>query len=158
MPSFRIESRLAASTPEVWSEVTTAAGINKELGPWLHMTVPREFAGLDTTQPIPLGRRLFRSWILLFGVLPIDYDDLTVVRLDPGRGFLERSSMATARIWQHERLLEPDGVGCRLVDELRWEPRSRLFALVLSAIVPRLFRHRHRRLRARFGSAPSSPT
>ena len=50
-----------------------------------------------------LGERLFRSWILLFGVLPIDYDDITLVSIEPGRGFHERSSMLSMRVWEHER-------------------------------------------------------
>jgi hypothetical protein len=29
--------------------------------------------------------------VLFLGVLPIDYDDLTLVSLEPGRGFHERS-------------------------------------------------------------------
>jgi hypothetical protein len=28
----------------------------------------------------------------LFGVLPFDYDDLTIVELEPGRGFQEEST------------------------------------------------------------------
>ena len=35
---------------------------------------------------MPLGRRWFRSWILLRGVLPFDYDELRIERLDPERG------------------------------------------------------------------------
>ena len=66
-----------------------------------------------------LGERIFRSWVLLFGVLPIDYDDLTLIALEPGRGFHERSRMLSMRVWEHERTLEPDGEGgCRVRDRL----------------------------------------
>jgi hypothetical protein len=46
---------------------------------------------------LPLGRRLCRSWILLFGLLPIDYDDLTLLRWRPGVEFLEVSPMLSQR-------------------------------------------------------------
>ena len=40
-------------------------------------------------------------------MIPIDYDDLTLVALEPGRGFHERSRMLSMRVWEHERTLEP---------------------------------------------------
>ena len=64
---------------------------------------------------------------LLFGLIPFDYDDLCVERLDPGVGFLERSKMLSARVWEHERTLEPlDGGGTRVTDRVRFEPRVRV--------------------------------
>ena len=49
--------------------------------------------------------------------MPFDYDELTLVRLDPGRGFLERSRMLSQRLWEHERTLEPSGEGGCLVTD-----------------------------------------
>jgi ligand-binding SRPBCC domain-containing protein len=97
-----------------------------------------------------LGERLFRSWVLLFGVLPIDYDDLTLVAIEPGRGFQERSRMLSMRVWEHDRTLTPDGTGCVVRDELRLEPRLPGMGPLLEWVVRALFRHRHRRLRRRF--------
>jgi len=70
------------------------------------MTVPRGFERLDPER-VELGRPLGRSWVLLFGLIPFDYDEITLVRLEEGRGFLERSQMLTQRTWEHERTLEP---------------------------------------------------
>jgi hypothetical protein len=129
-------------------------GINDELAPLLRMTHP---PGLDRLEPgiAELGRSAFRSWILLLGVLPVDYDDITIVRLDPGRGFLERSSLGTQRLWEHERRLDPGGGGCTIVDRVRHEPRLPIVGRRQSALLRQLFRHRHRhrRLRRRFGGA-----
>jgi hypothetical protein len=100
---------------------------------------------------VELGRRLCRSFVLLGGVLPIDYDDLTLVRLDPPAGFLERSSMLSQRVWEHERTLEQTPEGCVLTDRISYAPRIPLPATLSRAVYARVFRHRHRRLRRRFG-------
>ena len=143
-------SFLAAPPDEVWARVSTLAGINAELWPLARMTYPPGLARLDPAV-VPLGRRAFRSIILLLGVLPVEYDDLTLLRLEPGRGFLERSSTLTLRRWQHERTVEGAGGGCYVEDRLTLEPRWPPVAPLALAIVRGLFRHRHRRLRATFG-------
>jgi ligand-binding SRPBCC domain-containing protein len=130
--------------------VSSAAGVNDELRPLLRMTASRELRqrGLDA---VVVGERVCRSWVLLLGVLPVDYDDITLVRLDPPHGFLERSAMLSQRIWQHERTIEPAPGGCVLVDRVSYEPRLPVPDVALRALYARVFRHRHRRLRRRFG-------
>jgi ligand-binding SRPBCC domain-containing protein len=148
---FRISSRVNAPAEAVWERATTAEGINAELMPIVRMTLPRGVGRLDP-ESVPIGRRIGRSWILLFGVLPIDFDDITLVRLDPGRGFLERSPMLTQRLWEHERTIEPQAAGASLVtDRVRFEPKLRLPAGTLTPLFRTVFRHRHRRLRRHFG-------
>jgi len=134
----------------VWDRVTTAAGINDEMYPYLRMTLPRALESLDPAS-VELGERIGRSWILLFGLLPIDYDDIGLVRLDPGEGFLERSTMLSQRAWEHERTLEPVEGGCRVTDRVRWEPRLGFLASPLRPVFAWFFRHRHRRLVRHFG-------
>jgi ligand-binding SRPBCC domain-containing protein len=148
---IRVGSELRAGTQEVWERVVTAEGVNAELGPWMRMTVPRGFEdfGIDAVEP---GTRIGRSWVLLFGLIPFDYDDLTLERVDPGRGFLERSSMLSMRLWEHERAIEPQGEGCTITDRLAWEPRLPLPGALMRPVVQAIFRHRHRQLRRHFGS------
>ena len=138
---------MPAAPDAVWDRVASLDGINHELRPWMRMTAPRGVETLDPAE-IRMGERLFRSWILLFGVIPFDYDDLTLVRLEPGEGFLERSKMLSQRVWEHERTLEPVDGGCRVTDRLRFEPRVPGSGALARALVARIFRHRHRRLRA----------
>lgn len=67
---FEVSSNLEISSDEV-SELLTMRGVNKELGPLIRMTAPSEWSD----RPIyewPVGRVLFSSWILLFGIIPID--------------------------------------------------------------------------------------
>ena len=143
------ESEVPAPPESVWARVASLDGINDELGPWLRMTAPA--GAVLAPEHVPLGRTWFRSWILLFGLFPFDYDDLCVERLDPGRGFLERSTMLSARVWEHERTLEAveDG-GTRVTDRVRFEPRVRGVARLQRTIVAAIVRHRHRRLRRYF--------
>jgi hypothetical protein len=127
----------------------SAEGINDELGPLLRMTVPRGVESLDlhALEPGPLGR----SWLLLFGLLPVDYDDIGLVRIEPGRGFLERSTMLSQRLWEHERTIEPGGEGTTIVDRIAWEPRLPLPGRLLRPLFGAVFRHRHRQLQRHFG-------
>lgn len=149
MRSFEIASDLAASPEAVWQRVVTPAGINDELLPLMRMTMPRHLRGATIDQ-IPLQQRIGRCWLLLLGLVPVDYDDLALVEVDPGRRFLEHSTMLTQSRWSHERIVEPHDGGCRVIDRLRWEGRTRAFEAVFGAAVPILFRHRNRRLRRHF--------
>jgi ligand-binding SRPBCC domain-containing protein len=144
-------SELRAPAEQVWARVASADGINHELGPWMRMTAPR---GTELSlDDVPLGRPWFRSWVLLLGVLPFDYDELCIERLEPGRGFLERSRMLSAPLWEHERSLEPlAGGGTRVTDRVAFQPRLRVAARLHRALIAAIFRHRHRRLRAHFGA------
>jgi hypothetical protein len=142
---FEITSVVRASPAAVWARVSTIAGINHELMPLATMTCPPEFAALDPAR-VPLGERLFRSWVLLFGLVPIEYDDLTLVRIEPGRGFLESSRMLSQRRWIHERTLDAVEGGCRVTDRIQFEPRLPVGGRAFLAVFRFFFRHRHRRL------------
>jgi ligand-binding SRPBCC domain-containing protein len=140
-------SRVTASPEEVWAHVITMAGVNAELWPLLQMTAPREASDLDISA-MPLGRTAFRSWVLLFGMLPIDRSDLTILSVAPGH-FLERSPMWSQELWQHERTIEAAEGGCTITDRLTFSPR--FAGPVIDRFVGVLFRHRHAVLRRTFG-------
>ena len=154
--AFSRSSLLGASAEEVWAVVSTPEGVNAEFKPFLRMTFPPSVRSLDP-DTVPLGERICRSWILLFGLLPVDYDDLVLVSVDPPRGFHERSSMLSQRVWEHERTIEPLGDGgCRLTDRLRFEPRLGLPPVLFLPTFRLAFRWRHFRLRRAFGAAPAT--
>lgn len=150
-----MSSHLEAPAQQVWERVISPEGINDEMRPWLRMTLP---AGVESLDPesVELGKPIGRSWILLFGLLPFDYDDVTLVRLDPGRGFLERSTMLSQRSWEHERTLEPTESGCLVTDRVSWQPRLGLPGRPLRPVIAWFFRHRHARLRRRFGGSQAT--
>jgi ligand-binding SRPBCC domain-containing protein len=148
-----VSSRLDADPGAVWDRVTTPAGINDEMRPIMRMSVPAGVDGLDP-EKIELGTRIGRSWVFLFGLVPFDYDDITLIALEPGRRFVERSSMLSQRIWEHERTLEPAGAGCLITDRVCWQTRLGLPGRPLRPLIGFIFRHRHRRLQRRFGGSP----
>ena len=84
-----------ASAAQVWQRVVTPEGINDELRPWLTMSLPRG-AGALTVDTVPVGTPVGRAWLRLFGVLPFDYDHLTIAELEPGRDGSTRSRRCSA--------------------------------------------------------------
>src|SRR3990170_8110995 len=102
------QSIIDAPAEQVWDRVVTPEGINDELRPWMTMSMPRGAESL-TVDNVPIGTPIGRAWLRLFGVLPFDYDLLTIAELQPGRGFREESTMLSMRQWRHEREVTPDG-------------------------------------------------
>ena len=85
--SFEVRSRLDASAEAVWQRATTSAGVNEELKPLVRMTVPRGLGDLAIADVEP-GTRLGRSWLLLGGLIPFDYDDIFIESIEPRLGLL----------------------------------------------------------------------
>ena len=140
-------SELHAPRERVWTWITSVEGISRELSPILRMTFPANLTSIGDAQP-ELAKPLFRSWFLLFGFLPIDRSDLTLLRLDDGMGFLEESPMLSMSLWRHERTLEAKGEWTHLTDKLTFTPR--LATALTSWFVRTLFAHRHAVLRGQF--------
>jgi ligand-binding SRPBCC domain-containing protein len=152
---FEVRSRVAAPSDAVWTRVTTPEGINDETTPVMRMTMPVSMRGRGIAELAP-RTHVGRSWLLLFGVLPFDYDDLFIAELEPGR-FLERSSMLSMRVWEHERTVRPDGDGSLVTDRIGFELRGLLAVVpglpaLLCAALRRFFLHRHRRIARHFGT------
>jgi ligand-binding SRPBCC domain-containing protein len=112
------------------------------------MSAPRHVKDLTSVAFEP-GVPMFRSWLKLFGVLPVDYSDLTLLSLTPGVGFVEQSRMGSMKLWRHERQIIPLESGCRVTDTLTFEPR--LGGRLVVAFVARFFAHRHEMLRRYLG-------
>jgi ligand-binding SRPBCC domain-containing protein len=146
------QSIIDAPVEQVWARVVTPEGINDELRPWMTMSMPRGAESL-TVDNVPIGVPIGRAWLRLFGVLPFDFDYLTIADLQPGRGFDEQSTMLSMRMWRHERSLAPEGDGKTVVrDRITFELRVplRLATPVIAAGIRALFGHRHRRLQRHF--------
>ena len=141
-------SHLQASPETVWGWITSFDGIAREMAPYLRMSAPAGTNRIDVEAVVP-GQRLFRSWIKLFGLIPIDYSDLTLVQVEPGVGFIEESPMGTMCRWRHMRRITPEGQGAVLRDDLEFEPR--LAGWLTAKIVEAFFAHRHRQLRRHLG-------
>lgn len=150
MIRMAFQSDLAAPPAAVWQSVSRMSGVNRELGPILRMTKP---GGDDSIVDAPDGQARFSSWVLLFGVLPIDRHFLSASLADPEIGFDENSSSWTERVWRHRRRLTAVPGGTRVSDQIEFEPRLRILAPVIARFVRGVFRHRHQRLRRQFDEA-----
>ena len=146
--SLSFETSVAATPAEAWAWIASFEGISKEMSPFLRMSAPKGVKNLSSIQFEP-GVAMFRSWITPFGVLPIDYSNLTLVSLEPGVGFVEQSDMGSMKLWRHERRLTPIDSGCTITDRLTFEPR--FAGRVVAAVVQRFFTHRHKMLAKHLG-------
>jgi ligand-binding SRPBCC domain-containing protein len=145
-----IESTVAAPVDEVWAVAATFAGVNAELMPYCRMVPPRRLRGrtLESYRP---GERA-ACWLLAGGVIPFDRHLLGLASITPGHGFDEESTTWLQRRWRHQRTLTPAEAGTAVRDHLTVEPRVRLAARLTAPTLARIFEHRHRRLRGRFGT------
>lgn len=143
---------MPAPAEEVWQRVVTPEGINDELRPVMTMSMPRGAESL-TVDNVPVGVPIGRAWLRLFGVLPFDYDHLTIAELEPGRRFREESTMLSMSLWRHERTVTPAGATASVVhDRVSFRLRAglRLSTPLVAAGLGALFSHRHRRLQRHF--------
>ena len=149
-----IERQVLVDAPveQVWERVVTPEGINDELRPWMTMSMPRGAESL-TVDNVPIGTPIGRAWLRLFGVLPFDYDLLSIAELEAGRRFREESTMLSMREWRHERSVTPEGDDRTVVrDRITYQLRAALRPAtpVVAAGLRALFGHRHRRLQRHF--------
>lgn len=144
-----VSSDLRVDRKALWQHAVSPAGVNRELWPILRMTFPLGLT--DITAKRNPGEPLSRCWLLLAGVLPIEYDDVTLAEVEPERRFLEVSTLMTQRFWEHERIIESLKQGSRITDRVRFEPRLRLLSGLYRHAIHFVFFWRHRRLRKLFG-------
>ncbi|WP_328310624.1 hypothetical protein [Actinomycetospora sp. NBC_00405] len=146
--TFVLSSLVPADTDAVWRRVVTPEGINDELRPWMTMSFPPD-ADVHSIEAVRVGEPLGRARLRLFGVVPFDHDDLVITELEPGRRFLEESTMASMRRWVHERTVVPEpGGATTITDRVTFEPRAllRWAGRVLRPVLAAFFAHRQRRL------------
>ncbi|MDH4482213.1 MAG: hypothetical protein QE279_05835 [Rhodoferax sp.] len=153
--SLSFETEVSATPEAAWVWITSFDGISKEMSPLVHMSAPKGVKDLSSVT-FESGVPMFRSWITLFGVLPIDYSNLTLLTLNPGFGFVEQSPMGSMKLWRHERQIVALDAGCKITDTLTFEPR--FAGRLISGIVEVLFTHRHKMLSKYLGVYAADPS
>lgn len=137
-----ITSRVPRPVQELWPIVTSAEGVNAELKPLVAMTFPKD--GFDFSEA-PVDQPLFNSWILLFGLVPIDRHSFVLHEVGETH-FIETSHSLLQRGWRHERYLTARGGRTEVRDVVTVTPRLAFMAPLTNWIVAAIFRHRHKRL------------
>lgn len=148
---FEVSSKLEISPDEV-SELLTMRGVNSELSPLIRMTASPQWAN----RPIfewPTGRVLFSSWILLFGIIPIDRHTFFFQSMDRQRGFAETSYSLTNKLWHHCRDIDCSRANCLVTDTVEFQCRVPLLTYLLAPAYRFVFRHRHKVLRSCYGGS-----
>jgi hypothetical protein len=134
----------------IWKRVSCFSGVNEELYPLMQMTCPDPT--LQLTSQLISNKPLFRSWLLLFGFIPIDYDLIGITDCKEGHSFSERSSMGLMSKWHHDRFLhELNDNQTQVVDKLSFISRIPFTGFILSFIVRMLFKYRHYKLKTFYG-------
>lgn len=153
MPAIHIQSELNSGPTRLAAELLSLNGVNYELMPLVKMTAPRAWRQRPVPE-WPASDYLFSSVILLFGIIPVDLHRFGLLNTDK-QGFSEVSTSLVMQTWRHERIIEKTGGGARVTDRVEFQPRLALLAAVLRPIYRRVFEHRHRRLRQRYGAGAS---
>lgn len=142
MFNLKFESCLKATPEQVWSSITSREGLNLEMMPLMRLTAPKGFQTLGDIFP---RKSNFRSWVLLFGFIPIDHTDLQLKSLTPLKGFVEESNMASMKYWRHERkIVALNENETSVIDELTFEPLR--FKAISGFVIKKFFEHRHKKL------------
>ncbi|AZZ36921.1 hypothetical protein CIK05_09000 [Bdellovibrio sp. qaytius] len=146
MTQLRFESTVNASIDQVWQSITSLQGLTSEMMPLMRLTAPKGFKNLSDIYP---RQKDIKSYVLLFGVFPIDTTDLHLKSLTVHKGFIEESNMASMNYWRHERkLTQLSASQVSIVDELTFEPRR--FTKISVYIIKKFFEHRHKNLKKLF--------
>lgn len=149
MQSFEIETDLCLSPEKAWSHMTSPSGVNAEFWPFLRMTFPSTMD--DVTSDWQPDQHRFRSWLLLFGIIPVEYDDFGLREVDIGKRFLESSEMLSQQQWVHEREISETPAGTRISDRVCFVSRLPFLERVYLGVFRLVFRYRHFRLKQLYG-------
>ena len=146
---FKEESLLTTSPAIVIDSQLNLHGVNYELGPFLRMSCPKEWK-YKALSEWPTGKHLFSSVIFALGFVPIDLHTFFLVETSEN-GFEERSTSFMNSLWAHSRIVEQEGEYCRVRDNVQFSTRIGVIGILLKPVYQAVFKHRHKRLRARFG-------
>lgn len=143
--TYTVQSLIPAARTTLWQHVTQMRHVNDELMPFVRMTYPADRASL-AGQAVPMNTVLFRSIILLFGILPIDLHALAFDKIEDDKAFYENSTTLTHKYRKHTRSLTDTTGGTIVKDEVHFSPRLPLIGHLFLPIYTAIFRHRHRQL------------
>lgn len=150
MPSFVVASTVKSKPEKLSKDLLTMAGVNEELHPFLHMSSPIEWR----TQPIsgwPINTRLFKSWITLAGVIPVDRHQFEFKAIHR-HGFKECSSSFFNHEWHHERTIEASAEHSIIRDSVHYTSKVAVAGILMKPLYQAIFKHRHRKLRLKYGA------
>jgi len=151
MQSFKNVIKLNAKKNQIIKSQINFKGVNYELKPIVYMTTPKEWENRSLIEA-PVNKNILSSVILLFGLIPIDIHHLCFAQIFEN-GFRETSSSILMKHWNHNRKIDSCEQGSILIDEISFKTRLPFLDFILKPIYDYIFKHRHKRLKTKFGSA-----
>lgn len=148
MQRFEVTTRLCVDPSQLARDTLTMEGVNYELGPLLSMSTPASWHSKPITE-WPINQALFTSTIFLLGFIPIDRHQFKFDAIHQF-GFHEASKSMINSEWSHERVISPDGLGSIVKDVVIYKSKLGVLGALFTPVYKAIFRHRHRRLRARY--------
>jgi len=146
---FSIETLIDTDKQRLWQHITQMKNVNAELMPFVKMTYPKDKSEIGNND-VPLDEILFKSYILLFGFIPIDIHYLKLDKIDFGNAFYENSTTFTHKYWKHTRTLTAQGNKTLVRDEVHFLPRFAPLGNVMLPVIKRVFENRHEKLKKNF--------
>ena len=150
MPNFEMESILKSDIERLSKELFTMKGVNEELYPIVTMSAPTIWKSKPITD-WPKNTKLFKSRINFLGYIPIDLHDFEFSDISKD-GFKENSSSLMNKQWKHERSIVQSGDDVIVRDRVDYESKVGLVGLLLKPVYKSIFRHRHSKLKAKYGT------
>ncbi len=148
---LQFTSALAAPLDVVWERAVAVSGINDELWPMAKMLCPLRLN--SHTPPEQVVGRDLRTWMLAFGLVPIDRRTMRIEVFEEGRFRECSTSRMMGRMCHERRAVATEHGSTVLTDTLVHESRGRLVDVLLRTGTTLTFRRRHRRLRHHFDKA-----
>ncbi len=149
MRTFTVSSKLDADAKFIADKVFRIAGVNEELMPLVKMQLTPEWLQKSLAQ-WPVGYNIHASWLLLFGLLPIDRHHFGLEQVTE-LSFREKSWTLVLRTWTHQRDILPMEGYSEVVDKIEMTTRLSWLEPLITPIYLAVFKHRHRRLQKMFG-------
>jgi len=140
------QSILNIERKRLWDNIHTFERVNFELFPMMKMTTPSAYK-IMPLENFPVNVFVFKSIVLLFGLIPIEVSSIRLKFVKKNEGFIEESKMLLSRDWKHTRNLSNVDGKCKLEDIIEVRPRWFLLKPVLWVFIKLLFANRHRRVK-----------
>jgi len=143
------ESYLSVRADQLADRLLESSSEAYETMPFVKREVPDPWVG-ESMKRWPVGRSLHSRKVLLFGVFPIDDQEFKLTFVC-NSGFIESSKTTIHEYWTHQRTIFDRQSYCQVKDVIEFSCKKRYTEELLRPLYRGLIRHRHRRLRNRYG-------
>jgi ligand-binding SRPBCC domain-containing protein len=141
---FQASAIVPASLDSTFAFFADAANLQRLTPPWVNFRIL-------TPMPVVMREGLEIDYRIAIHGVPMPWRSRIDV-WEPGVRFVDRQIWGPYRWWRHEHRFEPVGLSTRVIDEVAFVPRLRLFSgRIVRRDVERIFAYRQQALAGVFG-------